>query len=1286
MHMMNVRNSRHAGFKALSVLIALLMVMAMLPVGIVGAGAADTPSAIRIASLSDIHYLDQASMGNKDEGFVAAVGTTNVMQLDGILDSVFAALKKAKAEDGLKYVLIPGDLTRNGEKSAHIALAERLREFEKDSGLPVYVINGNHDINNVNAAQYIEDQETGAYYWEYADNIGPEEFKSIYADFGYDEAVSLYTPTVGTVGTCSYAVELPDGYRLIAIDAGKYGPDSTDSGAATNDVGGNITEELMEWILAQIDEAKEAGQIPLAMTHWNIGDQSYFTTVALQGFEMDNWQEVAETLADAGLHFVFTGHTHDTDLTSTVSDDGEILYNITTCSLGNFPNQYRQTVFTPGADGTITASFEKHECDEVLPVTVDDETYASPFSESSFRYVYEDGDAAAYLEKLLDPLVRRLLAGVADAGLLHYVESRITGADGKPFSLENYFDELLHGGLMIKNQNIITAKNVMGVINDISDQITQKYAVNADYTIGLLHSLIEKLVALAVSDVPCNIFMRTYGFGNRRGGGTMGDLILSVFAYKPNGNEDITDDPFMQDVIDRLESGELARELIDFLKTELVDEILINDVLASVDLNLTTFFVDFNTTEARQLLNIVRSYASGDSLKKLIDNYYFTEDTIKLYNQVATEAFSLFGLEGVDLLGITTGLFASLVDGNVNIFDISIKNIANRILGYGVLSKYGKSISEVEDYFLDKYLTDEVVKGVGYQINLMLKSFVEDTNPQFKGDYDVTYVYAGPVAVEATTENLRKPSLVAPTYGSDASTQFGLSWYTKPSITDSDIEIFALDGAGATPVFTGVATENENITSDCEAMTRIFYGVDFGVTGFLPYELKTAHHTVTLTDLQPDTTYFYRVGSAARGWWSDTGSFTTAAGDNSAFTFFHMTDTQAPSPALYASGWANALAKAFDLYSDAGFVLHTGDHVDNGENFKQWQAYFDTAAENILHTAIMPVSGNHDAFGFNAIVNNFNIDYQGSVYDLGDEDLDWGGYQYTDTGVYYQFDYNNAHFVVLNTNDLESDGSLSEEQLKYLTASMNGSDADWKIVAFHHSVYSNGEHYADSDISGLRKQLQALMPELQVDLVLSGHDHVYFRTEPLNNNKVDNRCEHDVIYDNGIAIVEAYINPDGTIYSVNGTAGVKSYQGVGADKTNAYFPDAAKTYSSENPIFSAITIDDNKLIFRSYSVNGELVNEVDSFGIIRAQNELKRGDANLDGRVNSVDARLALRYAAQLDKLAGDSLVTADVNDDGKVNSIDARLILRVAARLDVFADPYVRLSGNKTNSIQKNR
>ena len=58
--------------------------------------------------------------------------------------------------------------------------------------------------------------------------------------------------------------------------------------------------------------------------------------------------------------------------------------------------------------------------------------------------------------------------------------------------------------------------------------------------------------------------------------------------------------------------------------------------------------------------------------------------------------------------------------------------------------------------------------------------------------------------------------------------------------------------------------------------------------------------------------------------------------------------------------------------------------------------------------------------------------------------------------------------------------------------------------------------------------------------------------------------------------------------------------------------------------------------------------------------EYKVGDVNGDGFVRAADARMILRYVADLIELSEDELARADVDGNGQVQAVDARKILRM--------------------------
>lgn len=68
------------------------------------------------------------------------------------------------------------------------------------------------------------------------------------------------------------------------------------------------------------------------------------------------------------------------------------------------------------------------------------------------------------------------------------------------------------------------------------------------------------------------------------------------------------------------------------------------------------------------------------------------------------------------------------------------------------------------------------------------------------------------------------------------------------------------------------------------------------------------------------------------------------------------------------------------------------------------------------------------------------------------------------------------------------------EQIEWLEQELKASTSDWKIVFFHHPLYSSGDRHG-SDIR-LREALEPLFLKYNVSVVLTGHDHFYERVKP----------------------------------------------------------------------------------------------------------------------------------------------------------------------------------------------
>jgi 3',5'-cyclic AMP phosphodiesterase CpdA len=102
------------------------------------------------------------------------------------------------------------------------------------------------------------------------------------------------------------------------------------------------------------------------------------------------------------------------------------------------------------------------------------------------------------------------------------------------------------------------------------------------------------------------------------------------------------------------------------------------------------------------------------------------------------------------------------------------------------------------------------------------------------------------------------------------------------------------------------------------------------------------------------------------------------------------------------------------------------------------------------------------------------------------------------TESYYAMDYSNVHFVMLDTqsSDLSATGDMAE----WLKQDLAQNHKPWLIAAFHHPPYSKGTHDSDDagDSSGkmtdVRKNILPILEQAGVDVVLSGHSHMYERS------------------------------------------------------------------------------------------------------------------------------------------------------------------------------------------------
>lgn len=319
--------------KVLSIILSVIMASSVLCVGV----CAEEKNDLSFAVASDLHYSapeEELEKTNDDPIFWHATRRCEMENETGLIIDEF--LNQCAESDDVEYVLISGDLANRGRSRPedHLVIAQKLRDFEKKSGKEVYVINGNHDASN--------DQATTL-----------ARFKEIYAEFGYDHALTT------RADDCSYTADLGEKYRLIALDS-NHETKSTEDG---------MTADRLKWVKEQAELAKEDGRYPIVMMHHNLLDHLPIQRVLSRNFIVKFHFTTADFFADWGIKTVFTGHEHCSDATVYTSALGNKLYDFATTSLAMYPLEYRVVKYNDNEIKYETRSVDKIDYDALTATT-----------------------------------------------------------------------------------------------------------------------------------------------------------------------------------------------------------------------------------------------------------------------------------------------------------------------------------------------------------------------------------------------------------------------------------------------------------------------------------------------------------------------------------------------------------------------------------------------------------------------------------------------------------------------------------------------------------------------------------------------------------------------------------------------------------------------------------------------------------------------------------------------------------------------------------------------------
>ena len=352
--------------------------------------------------------------------------------------------------------------------------------------------------------------------------------------------------------------------------------------------------------------------------------------------------------------------------------------------------------------------------------------------------------------------------------------------------------------------------------------------------------------------------------------------------------------------------------------------------------------------------------------------------------------------------------------------------------------------------------------------------------------------------------------------------------------------------------------------------------------GEFPSEFTTANATgnqsndngfyynqATLTNLEENTKYVYRLVNNDTV--SKTYEFTTEDFDGS-YNFILAGDPQIGASGNATNdteGWKKTLQDSINKF-DPDFILSAGDQVNTASNESQYSGYL--ASEYLTNTPQANVVGNHDSSS-NAYSQHFNLP-------------NVSGKGATTAGSDYWYVYNNTLFMNINSNNM----STAEHKAFMEEAIAANPDARWKVVSFHHSVYSVANHAVEGDILQRREELTPVFDELGIDVVLMGHDHVYVRSNIMKGMQVVTDTSD----------LQSVTDPDGVLYVTANSASGSKYYNIKTDISTEF---VAKMDQSKQRSISNIEVSENefKITTYLYDANNDDWAVLDTFAINKTE-------------------------------------------------------------------------------------
>ena len=1148
---------------------------------------------IIIGHLTDVHYfpMSYGYLGD-DTDFSKKVITSSKLTLESHL-YVMEALDQI-VEQNPEYLVVTGDLTTDGEIQAHVEIANLLRQTQNrvrangNEDFQIFVILGNHDLYNEEAFDYstdgsarllpnatrydmtkvysslgypdLSDAEISAYYDTKADlstalcpyddayvsgnstagvkfvnssTASTTSIEWIYRENGAEQALLNGDITDYDQGEISYVANVLKDYAIIGIDEGVATVETQ------HHLGGILHQNIQDFLSAKKVDGEFEDKNLVSLSHRNVLPHFVSEDSLLKDFTFYNTFETADFLADLGVRYSYSGHMHANDIESRISLNGNLITDVETASATGYNAAVRYTKIERGeVDGKYAENFSTYvkkietvDITSLVAMGYIDDAYFDRYD--LYPYITEEGgrtiitDAAGYS-------ANKVLLKIVDNMVYQYIDVDFIGNAG------NLINELLPSGGIVDAIKPIVEPLINNLIVHLEDVVLSDYVyrgsnpefkskVRGAKLCGYVDELLQEALNMPVNSEGLALF----------------DFVINSYLDHIGGR----DVPYAQlsrgekEALALFKDGTNVQKLIDILLDEESGLLrIINGLFEPID--LAKDLNDGQVAMIKSVLTIVDSKIKWDPHSVKLDD-------------LVPGVLELLGGMGIDL-GIDFG---------------------------------NDGIQAFLNHLIDSYLTDSLYTSLGEIAYGIVYSFKVDENANMENSFNGYTIYKHDVTLASnyvegaldttpTVEKGQLPGMITVTFGENPKTDKNIVWFTDKTVVGTDVQYVK-----GTKFDESKATE---VVGTCEKYATTTANIDLGVFATLMH-IEVNRHSIELKGLESGTTYSYRVGSKALGYWSEVYTFATAPEDDQPFELLLITDIQGSANKPYLAAEA-IMANVNEVFSNGyDFIINCGDVVDNTRNWVQWEYYLNGGLQKYwASTTTVVANGNHDEYAYEK-PDEEDMKFE---YEWLDKDAIMDSYNYLllhyglsypeqddTTGAYYSFDYSGVHFTVLNTNDYDEKGNMSEAQISWLKNDLKATKKDYKVVIMHKSLYSVGSHTNDFEVVAMRNQLTKIFAENEVSLVLAGHDHTYTETAYIDSK--------GKVVSNKLAGKQEVGRGNGVLYITLGTFGDKYYDYVGNSKVPVDFGEELHDPALSNPTFGKLVYDGDKLFYVGYEYDLE---------------------------------------------------------------------------------------------------